>query len=278
MLLAADTARPLGGEHPRLTVGESPKAPGSWMGKRVLFVDGKPGFELSFWCGTCPFLFQREPLVSTTYSLEQMNDGLAAGLDDLDEEVITTYDALLRQGRYLPMLLSVAPRLVAPGGREDYFSHEQVQTWGVDGASGLPEYPATFYYRTFETPVRDEGHLYEFVVPLQPPIRNDREQVEFYRARLAESSTPTALAMSILDVCTPVEAEPGRDWYEHWCLTHFLLDGHHKMQAAADTGASLRLLSLLAVDVCLAGPEEIARVTELRKQPRQLRDSSTTVG
>lgn len=56
------------------------------------------------------------------------------------------------------------------------------------------------------------------------------------------------------------------DYYQHWGLTHFLLDGHHKMHAAADTGRPLRLLSLLSVDGSLASPEEIARIPALRNR------------
>jgi hypothetical protein len=45
----------------------------------------------------------------------------------------------------------------------------------------------------------------------------------------------------------------------HWCLTHFLFDGHHKMEAATRSGMPVTLLSLLAVDDGLAGPEDLAR-------------------
>ncbi|MEV0457806.1 hypothetical protein [Catellatospora methionotrophica] len=47
-------------------------------------------------------------------------------------------------------------------------------------------------------------------------------------------------------------------------LAHFLLDGHHKMQAAAEAGRPLRLLSLLSVDAGLALPDQVARIPGLR--------------
>lgn len=53
----------------------------------------------------------------------------------------------------LPLLLSVRPRLVLPAGPGDYFASGQVATWGMSSFWGLPEYPATPYYRTYETPV-----------------------------------------------------------------------------------------------------------------------------
>jgi hypothetical protein len=46
----------------------------------------------------------------------------------------------------------------------------------------------------------------------------------------------------------------------HWGLAHFLLDGHHKVEAAARAGARLRLLSLLSVDGSLADRPEIERL------------------
>ncbi|QNK80067.1 hypothetical protein [Nakamurella sp. PAMC28650] len=35
------------------------------------------------------------------------------------------------------------------------------------------------------------------------------------------------------------------DHYEHWALTHFVLDGHHKLEPAASTGEDLQLLALV---------------------------------
>jgi hypothetical protein len=59
----------------------------------------------------------------------------------------------------------------------------------------------------------------------------------------------------------------GEDWYAHWGLTHFLLDGHHKLQAAAETGRPLRLLSLLSVEGSLATPDQVAAAPDLRARP-----------
>lgn len=43
------------------------------------------------------------------------------------------------------------------------------------------------------------------------------------------------LAYSLLDVIQPAMDE-GDDYYEHWVLSHFLLDGHPKIEAAAAAG------------------------------------------
>lgn len=258
----------------RLRFGEEDKAEGAWAGRRLLFLDEKPAFELSFWCGTCQFLFKRESGADETLSLTAVESRLAAGLDDLDEEVITAFAALLPRGEYVPLLLRVQPRLVRPVEAGDYFAEEQVATWGVETFWGLPEYPRTPYYRTYETAVNDEAHLFEFVVPMVPPSWNDAERVQSHQERLATSSRPTAVAVSTLDVCAPPLDSASTDYFDHWGLTHFLLDGHHKFQAAADDHRSLQLLSLLSVEGSLAAAERVAQVPELRVRARKGRASA----
>jgi hypothetical protein len=78
------------------------------------------------------------------------------------------------------------------------------------------------YYRTFEAPDSAHAHLFEFVVPMVPPSWNDPERVQAHRQRLARSSRPTAVAVSVLDVSHPVDLEGADD---DWGLMHLLLDG-----------------------------------------------------
>jgi hypothetical protein len=93
---------------------------------------------------------------------------------------------------------------------------------------------------------------------------------------MAEGATPTAVAVSTLDVCTPTFANPGHD-YAHWGLTHFLLDGHHKLEAASRAARPLTLLSLLSVDASLASAEQLQRAVEVRRLPASRRDPGTNV-
>lgn len=77
---------------------------------------------------------------------------------------------------------------------------------------------------------------------------------------------PTAVAVSTLDLCQPALSPHATDEYEHWGLTHFLLDGHHKLEAAASAGGTVQLLSLLALDESLSSPDDHRRLGALRSQ------------
>ncbi len=276
MVFEVGEPRLLGSENPRLTFGEEQKPEGAWAGRRLMFLDGAPAYELSFPCGTCQFLFRRMEGSNDTLPVEELRERLAVGLEELDEHVVTSFGQLLERGTYLPLLLTVQPRLVAPAQPGDYFAEEQLSTWGVDSFWGLPEYPRTAYYRTFETNVSGEGHLYEFLVPMLPPAWDDRTRVADYVERLADSSASTAVAVTTLDICAPAVAPAGSDWHEHWGLTHFLLDGHHKVHAAAAAERPVRLLSLLSVESSLAAPEQVARLATLRRQPRKARKQAAS--
>lgn len=225
-------------------------------------------FELGLWCGTCPALFQKlsEPDAA---DLGIVNERLNAGLATIEADVLRAYGKALPRSQYTALLIEMTPQLVTPGSRSDYFAHEQVATWGVDPMVGSPENPATPYYRTFETPLGPNQHLYEFVVPMVPPAWNDQDRVSAYRESSA-GTPPTAVAYSLLDVIQPAMDE-GNDYYEHWVLSHFLLDGHHKVHAAAAAGQPVRLLSLVDERISIASPDEAATLIEARSKPRQAR-------
>ncbi|QKW30784.1 hypothetical protein HUT11_00230 [Streptomyces seoulensis] len=259
----------------RLQFGTEPHELGGGPRRRLLMIDDAPAFELSFPCGTCPFLFRRLEGANEKLSFENMQDRLTAALADPDDGgVIEAFGALLPEGEYLPLLLEVEPQLVVPGAEGDYFSGEQVAAWGVDQFWGLPQYPHTSYYRTFETMVDADAHLYEFVVPMVPPTWNDRERVDEYVRLMELGTVPTAVAISTLDVCQSALGLAD-DPAAHWGLTHFLLDGHHKLEAAATAGRPVRLLSLLALGESLAGADDAARLPALRAQPRSARTTGT---
>ena len=207
----------------------------------LLVIDDSAVIETRGWCGTCPFWF-RNYGSRTQVSLASVEELLRQGLDRLDERAIQQYAELLPRGRYLPLLLRIAPRRIGSSGKGSYWRKELTDWWS-EKASKPEDIPTSPHYRTFEGTMDANTQLFEFVLPLVSPHLNDQDRVKRYAEVLASSDRPTAVALSILTV-----HEMNR---EHWILTHFLLDGHHKMQAAAETGRRLRLLSLLAIDESL---------------------------
>jgi hypothetical protein len=252
-----------------LRFGEDAKSPTSGVGQRLLWLADDPAFELTYWCGTCPVVFKRLAGANGTLSVPELEAKLGQGLRCIDPDVLSTFGTLLPADNYLPLLLQVTPRLVMPVDEADYFAHEQVATWGIDPFWGLPENPRTPYYRTFEAPVQPGAHLYEFVVPMVPPVWNDPTRVAAYEQALRFSALPTVVAVSTLDITQPATDSMSSDYYQHWALTHFVLDGHHKLEAAARTGRPLQLLALVAVGASLSRDTDIARLPELRRSARQ---------
>lgn len=260
-ILDQQSPRAAGTNDAPLRFGEGARPAGTWRGRRLLLLDGEPAFELSFWCGTCPFLFQRLQGANRTLSITALQQRLDNGLQALDDDVIDSLSMLLPAGEYLPMLEQLQPRLVMPMRPGDYFSEDQVATWGIDGFWGLPQYPRTPYYRGATRKLGPRSRLHEFIVPMVPPSWNDASVVAQHAQRLAATTAPTCLAVSILDICQPADWDDERqDGLTHWGLAHFLLDGHHKLQAAAENGGRLRLLTLLSVDHSLADRADVLKV------------------
>jgi hypothetical protein len=105
-----------------------------------------------------------------------------------------------------------------------------------------------------------------------PPAWNDSDRVAEYSAA-AGADPGTAVAYSLLDLLQPAMDE-GKDFYEHWVLSHFLLDGHHKIEAAASAGRPIRLLCLVDERISIAAPEELTTMAHARSQPQQARRGS----
>lgn len=141
-----------------------------------------------------------------------------------------------------------------PGG---YFTSDQVDLWGLDGFWGLPHYPKVPYYQLDERVVSPTATLFEFVVPMYPPTWLDATTVESYAARADAVAVPTAVSLSPLDVKQPADWPEDQVVNTHWCLARYLLDGHHKLHAAAIAGRRARLLSFLAVDQGVSSPEHL---------------------
>lgn len=251
--------------HEQLTLGTStPRigVDGSRFPSRYLTIDGTPAMALGHSCGTCALVLRRQPGPPVgTLDAEQVRDRLTAGLTDLDRDVVGAYSARLPRGDYLVMLLDVRPELTVPGSAGDYFAHEGPRLWaGAEGGSVDPA-NAT-YYRLGRHGCDGGDTLFHFAVPIRSGDL-DADRVAHFAAVAAGAGgeggrSPTAVAFGLLDIAGPHFRDN-----RHWGLFHHLLDGHHKMAAAAARARAVRLLTFVSVDDSVASRASVARIPDL---------------
>jgi hypothetical protein len=237
-----------------------------------LTVAGERIFEYGCPCGTCGILFRK--VGSTAHRLDDAESvELLGALDSVPEdEVLRRLARVLEPGLYHPTVLEGTIRLIEPGAPDDYFATDVVRLFGLEA----PEYeepsgPWTSYYklgsdceleRTGRLRGPHKALVTAVVMPLHDPAQLDRDRVEHWKRQQEAGRNLTAFAVSVLDNQQPAMEvkDPTYAYAEQFLLTSCLLDGHHRVQAAAETGAPLRILSLLARDFSLAQTEDLASV------------------
>lgn len=223
---------------------------------RFLTLDNQDAFWLGNICDTCSFFFERKPGANSAVSLTHIVPQLREGLTILSADVVDALASALPGGTYTASLLRLQPELVTPASQFDYFSHEQIQLWGVDAFWGLPHHPRTEYYRTEAQRLQPQAAFYEFLVPFHPRGWLKNDTLATYTTRMGEGHQPTAVSLSILDVKQPANWDHGSAISKHYCLAHYLLDGHHKIFSAASTGRPVTLLAFLAHAEGVSTPED----------------------
>ena len=249
---------------------EQPTAHDGSVGwSRYLTLEGKRAYFIGGACDTCAFLFERMGGANRNVSPGEASDVLRQGIRGVDHTLVSTISKVVPRGHYRVGLLKLAPALVKPGTEHDYFAHEQAELWDTDAFWGLPHHPKTEYYRTPSVPLGSCRRLFEFVVPMFPKSWLSKKTLKAYANRLSAGERPTALAVSVLDVRGPSIREEGPMVCEHWCLTHYLLDGHHKTYAASLAGSPITLLSFLSTYESVATEENVNHVLEVLAAPDQ---------
>ncbi len=236
---------------------------------RYLTVNGKQAYYLGNVCGTCSFLFERMEGAEAGIDVGELTTQLAVGLDCLPEEVVDTLAQLLPPSGYIVALLKLKPQLVQLHGDSDYFAVEQVENeGGLDYFWGLPHYPKVPYYRVDgRSRVKvsngsSTGEAFDFIIPMFPETFLNSERTSFFERAFKDGRTPTAVTLSLLDVKGP--AATGKD---HWCLAHYVIDGHHKIAAAARAERELTILAFIAVEHGISSRKQINTVLRTFSRP-----------
>lgn len=224
---------------------------------RYLTIEGKPAYHIGNVCDTCTFFFERLNGANQNVSSDEFAQYLREGLHLPDAKLIELVGKIMPSGEYAVLFLETAPKIIHLGSTDDYFSNEQVMLWGIDGFWGFPHHPKIEYYRCSPQKIKNKEQLFEFVVPIFPKNWLDKKTVSEYMSRLKSGDTPTALAISVLDVKQPAVWSGKPEITTHWCLAHYLLDGHHKVFAASQTNTPITMLTFLARKQSIATPDEI---------------------
>lgn len=237
------------------------KGGGSWkVWDRFISIGGREAYHIGNICGTCAFFFQRLDGANQSLDPRDFQDQLAAGLSELTAEHVAVLSELLPDGDYDVSLLCRVPRLISPGSSDDYFSREQLSLWGIEESGGLPHDPRTKYYRGEDRSLGGGAVLYEFLVPMFPETCLDPAKVSEFEAAMQDGLRPTALAVSVLDIKQPAIWEGNPQITAHWCLAHYIIDGHHKMFAASRARKPIGLVSALALGRGISSPDDCKRV------------------
>jgi len=252
-------------------LGFATKGGGSWeVWDRFITIEGKDAYHIGNICGTCSFFFERCEGANQSVNPRELQDQLTAGLTGLTDAQAAVLSELLPDGDYEAMLLHRIPRLVAPGDPDDYFCREQPVLWGIDKFSGLPHNPRTNYYRGADMPLGDGAHLYEFVIPMFPTSWCDANRLSEFEELLRDGRRPTALAISVLDIKQPANWDEDTSVNSHWCLAHYIIDGHHKILAASRSQRPVGLLSFLALSRGVSTATDHSRLIAAQKVERSL--------
>jgi hypothetical protein len=225
---------------------------------RYLLIDGRRAYMLGMCCQTCSFLFERLSGANQAVEIEKTAEVLRQGVKSLEEIVVDVIGQGIPQGEYLAVLAESRVTNVRPGEANDYFVSEAIALWGEDTFWCLPHDPRVPYYRAGEMDLGSGRKLFNFIVPMFPAKWLSMTTAAEYREALRTKASGTAVSIAVLDVRSPaILGSPKPDASEHWCLTHYLLDGHHKLNAASESGKPLNLLSFVAPSFGVSTREQI---------------------
>jgi hypothetical protein len=243
---------------------------GQWeVWDRYLSIDGSKAYHIGNICGTCEFFFERLDGANRNVSVDEIREQLQNGLVDLNKQFIDQIKPIIPDGEYKAFLNKIIPNLIELGTKEDYFSNEQVQLWGIDGFWDMPFHPKTKYYRGNTIKFNEYDGLFEFFVPMFPQGWLDEDTIEKYKKLISHGNQPTALSISVLDVKEPYDSyEKELEVCKHWCLTHYIIDGHHKLYTSSQVNKPITLLSFLAVNQGIASKEEVEEMLRVLKEVR----------
>ena len=204
-----------------------------------LFVGDKPLWEMvGGSCDTCGgwFSLVDEPFRPRTPA--EINERLGAGIETVDPAIVESIVPLLPRGRYRVGLLRAVPFREGNGADLWYRSRcVEREVW-----HRLPPDPDDEDAPATGREYLERYHESEDILPHLPIESIDWDRVGRYRGTLLAGNRPTAMVLSLGEMRHPGGSRTQAR------LSHFVIDGHHKLLAAAQIGKPLTLLSFFSHD------------------------------
>ena len=229
-----------------------------------LTVAGKRIFEYGCPCGTCGIVFRKVGKIADRIS-DREAVHLLGTLDTMPpNRVLRRLARVLEPSCYYPRIIEGTVMRVEPGTPDDYFATDVVRLFGLEAPDNKqPSSPKTTYYRLgvdheLERTGRRSGSHKALVTAVVMPLHDtsllNRERIDFWKHQFNIGVGLTAFAVSVVDNQSPAmnAVDDTYEYEEQFLFTNCLLDGHHRIQAAAELGAPVRILSLMARDFSLA--------------------------
>ncbi|MBI9051827.1 MAG: hypothetical protein JEZ00_20590 [Anaerolineaceae bacterium] len=223
-----------------------------------LLVNGERIYEYGCPCGTCGIIFRK--VGSTNHKISDPEAVQILG--DLKKipssKGLQQLARVLEPGIYHPLVIEGKITSIEPGAANDYFATDVVRLFGFEP----PEYkepsgPWTTYYKfRSDNETGRTGHISGLhnalitavVMPLHDPSKLNRERIDYWKQKHSQGNTLTAFAISVIDNQSPAmgSPDPTYKYEEHYLFTNCVIDGHHRIQAAAELEASVRILSFVS--------------------------------
>jgi len=223
-----------------------------------LLVNGERIYEYGCPCGTCGIVFRKVGSIN-----HQVSDPEAVQILGELNKIPSSKDLqrlarVLEPGIYHPLVIEGKVSSIEPGAANDYFASDVVRLFGLEP----PEYkdswgPWTTYYKLgpdveIERSGRISGPhkalITSVVMPLHNPSQLDRERIDFWKGKHSEGDTLAGFALSVVDNQSPAmePPDPTYKYKELFLFTNCLIDGQHRIQAAAELGVAVRILSFVS--------------------------------
>jgi len=205
-----------------------------------IYVGQKPIWEMiGGTCDTCGGWFSLVDKPFRPGTPEEISNRLGQGIKAIDPPLVESIMPLLPRGRYTVGLLRTAP-FCHENDTDHWYRSRCVEReiWHRlptdEDDNGAPVTAHEYFERYRES---------EDILPHLPKGSIDWKQVRHYVEAMESGNRPTAMVISLGEM-----RHPGGGSLTYARLTHFVIDGHHKLYAAASIGKPLTLLSFFAHD------------------------------